>query len=919
MISRRFVAILLVVALALVPLLPAQVIGSTQYSEKLTVYVSGSDALWSLRLGGINASNQYITRLESVPGLNWYNVTAIKTTNWVSDFQAFGPSGYNLLPVPFVVPQGLFLKVGASSYPVAASAAQALDPYFLTTFSSLLNESGVYSFFAPVSFSSVMPATLMRLIPVSAGGFASAIGYQSPSLEGNFTALQSPMITLGGVSSTSGFSHYLILSSITSSALTAFGAPSLLTYFGSAPSFLQASNKSSASSIELHVLDGIITPANLTGVTNDRIHFASTYILDVQPGSKVRSLNVTVVEQPPQLLVTRTIDAGVLAQGRNVDVTLTFRNLSNASTITNATLVDNWWQSYGFFKLVSGTSSMVEPKLLKGAAINPTYVLQYTGNSTQQVTIPPATASYSYVVTNSVNGKSVNSSVSLFSSVNGASLLLGQGVREPVLFAYLATSSGIGGAVGSAQTIKVVVKNVGNRTASNVVVNGQNTGALLAGQTLSVPIPVTTPSLVETNLTESYTVQYTTPENQVVTLGTNQLSLLFARSSIKVGLGTLGVNSTTAPLSGGRTNLTLSFTTSNQGSANLSTFSTTGRLPQGLACGKTVGKNITCSNGSFTLNYSSVKAGVPRTAFIDFIVAQPKNYIFGPFSFAFNSSGYALTGSSNGVPVPTGIVLSKSFNPSLLFGGMPSRVTLSATDSGPYPIYNVTVATAQDLFDSLPQGSPPLQTTNTTVSTAKPLSFSYNVTMSSVTGNQTGQPVGASFYFGGSKFSTSSPSEHAVIYPPLSASIASSPATPVEGKPFSILIKITNPSPLTVSGLQFSLPLPTEVQVVSETNASVSDGQITINANQLAKNGVYSANVTATSSSGVSIPFSGSKLSFKYAGVSINGKLPGQGIVINEDVLTRYLLPIGLAAVVLLAVAVFVRRMASPNVPVSQK
>jgi hypothetical protein len=910
---------MLVIALALVPLLPAQVTGSSQYSEKLTVYISGSDALWSLKLGGVNASSPYLTRLESIPGLNWYNVTGIKTTSWVSDFQAFGPQGYNLLPVPFVVPQGLFLKVGASSFSDAASAAQALDPYFVTSFSSLLNGSGVYSFFAPASFSQVIPATLMRLIPVSDGGFAAAIGYQSPSVAGNFTSLQSPMITLGGDRTSSGFSHYLVLADIKSSALSSSGSPSILNYFGLARSFLQASNKSTASSIELHVLDGIMTPASLAGVSNDRSRFASTYVLNVQPGSKVRALNLTIVQQLPQLLVTRTIDAGVLAPGKNVDVTLTFRNLSNASTISNATLADNWWQSYGFFKLVSGTSNIDLPKLSKGAALNPTYELQYTGNSSHQVTIPPATVSYSYAVSSPVNGKQVNSTITLYSDVNGASLLLGSGVLEPVVFTYLATSSGVGGSVGSAQNIKVVVKNVGNRTANDVVVNGQSVGALLAGATLSVPFPVTAPSLARTNLTESYTVQYTTPENQLVTLGTNQLRLLFTHTSMKMGLGELRINSTTSLLSGGRTNLTLSFATSNQGAANLTVFSATGQLPQGLECGKTAGKNITCTNGSFTLNYSSVKAGVPRLGYISFIVTQPRNYMFGPFSFVFNSSGYKMTGSSNGVPVPTGLVLSKSFSPSLLFGGMSSRVSLIATDAGPYPFYNVTVITSQDLFDSLPAGTPLLQTVNESVSPVKPLTFSYNVTVASDYGNQTGQPVGASFFFGGIRFSTSSQSGHAVIYQPLSASISSSPATPMEGKRFSIIVTITNPSPLTVSDVRFSLPLPAEINVISATNASVSNGQIAINANQLAKNGVYSANVTATSSSGISIPFSGSKLTFSYAGLSIKGHLPGQGIVINEDVLTRYVLPIGLALVVLLAVAVVVRRMARPSAPVSLK
>jgi hypothetical protein len=158
-----------------------------------------------------------------------------------------------------------------------------------------------------------------------------------------------------------------------------------------------------------------------------------------------------------------------------------------------------------------------------------------------------------------------------------------------------------------------------------------------------------------------------------------------------------------------------------------------------------------------------------------------------------------------------------------------------------------------------------------------------------------------------------------VIYAPLEASITTTPASPVEGKSFSIQIKITNPSPISVSNVQFSLPIPSELRVLSASNATFASGKIVIDTSSLGMNAVYSANLTVSSSSGVSVPFSGEKLTFTYAGQSVSSPALTAGIAINENVLTRYLLPIGLALVVLLAVAVLVRRMAKPSVPASQK
>ena len=136
-----------VVALMLTVAIPAQVASAqTAYTEKLTVYTAGSMFLWEMTFTGINGSS-HLSAFESTPGLSWYNISAISTTSWVSDMQIFGPSGYNLLPVPFVPSQGLFLSVGSDSYADALSAANALDSYLVTSFTSLSNGTGTYSFY----------------------------------------------------------------------------------------------------------------------------------------------------------------------------------------------------------------------------------------------------------------------------------------------------------------------------------------------------------------------------------------------------------------------------------------------------------------------------------------------------------------------------------------------------------------------------------------------------------------------------------------------------------------------------------------------------------------------------------------------------------------------------------------------------
>jgi len=320
-------------ALSAIPVQVASAKGA--YSERLTVFTSGSIALWEMTFTGINGSS-HLSALESAPGLSWYNISAISTANWVSDMQIFGPSGYNLLPVPFVPSQGLFLTVGSDSFSDASAAANGLDSYLLTSFKSFSNGTGTYTFYSPISFSNLIPATLFKFLPSSNGGFANVVTSTF------FMGTDSPFIVLEGQKGSSGFAHELILGSISTSALTTQDQPSLSGYFSSTITSLTASNRSSSSVIQLRFLDGTVQSDDKGAiVTSDTSPFSGSYTLTLGAGKKVSTFNATVVEQPVELLAYRTVDVGVLRTDDNLTVTLNLRNLSPSGTISSVTFSDN--------------------------------------------------------------------------------------------------------------------------------------------------------------------------------------------------------------------------------------------------------------------------------------------------------------------------------------------------------------------------------------------------------------------------------------------------------------------------------------------------------------------------------------------------------------------------------------------------
>ncbi len=878
-----------------------QVHAQTAYKEEFTSYLAGSSALWWMSFSGINGSTK-LSAVEAIPGVTSYNVTAIKTSNWVSDFQVFGPNGYDLIPVPFIPNEGLFLTVGADTFGDAAAAAGAFDSYLLSSFVSISNGSGSYQFYSPLSFTAVMPKTLMRLVPTAAGGFASAFTSSS------FLTLQSQILIVSGEKTPSGFDRAIALGSTTNKALDNLNSPNLLNFFASSNTTIGASRLSTSSVIHFKFLDGVVSSRDNATIVNHMSPFSGDYTLNLAPGQRVLKLNATVLQQPAELLATRVIDTGVLNPGQNVSVSITLRNLSNTTALENITLVDDWWVGLGF-TLVSGNSTIHHLELTAGSSNTPTYILQYNGNSTQLVTIPRGVVRYSY----SAGGF----------SHDGAAVLnpirLSLGISYPIIFATVAPTGSYGFPVGGEYTLRIALRNVGTQTASSVTVGGQSISGIIPGGSASVPVTQASAGLVMANLSRSFAVTYKNPQGASLNASTNVMPMVFSHASMKVGFPLLAVGVAVSSMPNGTDkNLTLTFTTSNSGTGNVTSFSARGMMPTGLGCGVVSGTGASCSGGVFSLSYQTLVRQATQKAYMKFNLTSPSNLIIPPVVFNATNAASEFSGGSNAAAVPAGFIITKVFSPDQLFPGMSSTVTVNAMNSGPFRIFNATASTGADIFDKV-TGAATTTGSKSVMSPGQGINFSYGVKTTPSSGDLIASSVTASLFFGGRQFSVTEKGPMISVYEPVGVTITTSPSSPSEGRSFTMVFTLKNPSKVNVSNVLFTLPLPSGLSVSQSLNSTISNEMIMIAVPSLPQGGSYVASADAVASSGIAVPFAKGNLTFTFAGVGVQGKVRPQGFVVGENVTLRYLIPTGVAFVFLLATAYYLRRLAAPTLPTSQK
>lgn len=862
------------------------------YSERVDIYTAGSNGYWLVTLNPVNATKPAIVAAESVAGVSAYEVTAVQASTASASSQLFWSDGYGIVNLPFMPYAGIFLNVTASSQSEAASAASDFDSLFGASFSQISSGGGNYTFYSPGDFG-IAGAAIFATAPTAYGGLASI------TTESSLASDPTPTAILTGVRNGSSFDHALRFGSTEPSAVGSNNSLLLENAMNLPNASYSSSPDATSSRFVVHSLDGLIRSSDNATVNDYVANFSSTYSASISPGTRFRP-NMTITQNPPVLTATRSVDTGALASGGVVSVTLSFKNTASNGTIQNVSVNDSWWRSYpSLFSLSVGNASFTIPSLAPQQNVSRAYVLKLNSADSHNLFVPPVVASYQF------NAGSVL--VNATTSTN--ELEIRTNTPGPALEISAGSDIFSGSSLGKAGNYVVTVTNTGNQPALNLNVLNYSDPTLVAGDSWTIKVPLPFSSISDRNLTQSFTVGWTAPDGSTGTIVSNPATVILSHSSIQLPI--LQFKLTTAVtydvLESGTINA--SYSLMNRGTAPADNVSVTQPFPPGMTCTAVLTGNGSCDASGFTLNLSSVAAFVNNSGILQLSFSK-ENYLTPAASVVSTRGGLTLRTSGSVIAVAAGLSVSKTFSPGVAFVGQESNATMSVSNGGSLPVYNLTLSTTADSFDTAVSGV--LNREYTSLAPSASDSLSYTVKMAAP-GNHTSASTSLSYIFGGQSVQYPVKSGAIMVYGPIKAT-TSTGSTPREGSNFPLSLSVQNQSPEDVSNVSFSFSVPPGLTVVSySSDFTVSGRTVTLLVPSLAAGATSNNTVTLRATFDGDFTLASGNLTFDYQGATIPGLVSSPPISVGVDALLRYEVPIGVAVLLALVVAVYMHR--KPLVP----
>ena len=913
--SQSFLVIILVLSLAVVPGLQLALAASSSssttttttsttstssapkspYSERLDIYTAGSSGYSLVSLSPVNASKPSIVAAESVAGVSAYQLTAIKTASATPGSELFWVDGYNVLKLPFVPTNGVFLNVTASSKEAAQSAATSFDSFLGTNLVQISSSGNNYTFFGPADFT-VAGETIFTSVPG-----ALEKGLASTTSGSTLATTPTPTAILTGVRSGSAFTHTVTFGSTQSSVVSANGSISLAKALNQANATFTSSARATSTQVVIHALDGLISSGDGAKVTNSQASFSGTYTATVPPNTKFKP-NVTILADPPVLTATRILDRGSAASGDLVSVTVQMRNTAQAGTIQNIAMNDSWWNSYpGIFSKTAGNSSFTIASLSAGQNVSRTYVLKVNSAASQDLTIPSAKVSYSY----SVGGVTVSTST----TTNQVELRTNS--VGPALMILAGADIASGSPIGRQGHYVVTVTNLGNGPALNLQVAGFNNPTLSqGGQAWKVNTTIPLTSIVGRNQSQAFTLGWTAPDGSRGTLVSNPATVVLSHTGILAPLMQFSISASLTPalLKLGAVNA--SYTLSNVGNAASGNVTVSQTFATGMVCKEVLNGTATCTSNSFSLNAGPVATGSNVQGRLSMSFAND-NYLSQPGQVATTYFGLALHTAGSAFLVPAGVVVTRTDSPNPVFAGQNEMVTVTIVNHGSLPVYNASVKTNPDVFDKALSGS--LHQAYATLGPSSMQAFNYSV-QAVTPGNHTTAAISVAFAFGGFAAAYTVFPNNVLVYKDVQATTSTKPSTPVEGVDFTLSVNVQNPSSANVTNVSVSIQIPQGLTIVNASSGlDVKGRTISFSLASLAAGATSSRSVTLRAGSDGTINLRNGSLTFQYLGTTIKGIVSAPPMAVGVDLLLRYELPIGLAVLLTIAVAFYVHR--KPTVP----
>lgn len=847
------------------------------YSEHLSVYETSNEAYWSANLVGGNIS---LGSSFSLPaGVTSFSMVLTQYDTWNPTFETFTTYGLGLLGPNEPMPNATLLTVDTTSSSAASSLATTLSQMFALAFSPYTSNSTSFTFLSPMDFVTEMHVYFWKLIPSSAGGFASIMSessYESLDLE-SYTLTDSSgsfSITYGGltpVTSTS-FDLYTLL------GVTA----------------LNYSSASSSSSVEVHVLGGASTGVNST-FTNTYSNFSSSASATYTGGTNnvVPDLNASLDFSFPVIVAYRQMTTLTPSPNSSVSVSIAVKDVSpTGAPNATVTLNDDWIKTlYSTdFNVSAGNTSGTFVNMTSGQTNSVNYGFTVDNSTAGSFAIPATNVTYSFVIANQTLTEST--------LLNSETLSVGV-TNQPELEAI--EDVGVIQAT-QALSLNVTAVNKGNGPAFSLSSSsGQTLPSLSVGASWTYNITQSSPSLTSLNASVMPVVSWLNVNSVSFNASTNGIIAIYGFANPGSPGTSLSKSISLAP-DNSYVNVTLSL--QNTGSNPVSNITIADSIPADMTFSKSLGNTTVFNSGSLIYsNVTSLAAGAIDNFTYSLNFSSPgQNYIFMPANVSAPWNNVTVVHFSQGAGLPLGVVATKLISPSYGFVGSNVTEQLSILNKGSLPIYVVSLSNSSDPFISTVSSSgsttPVLNTGQVSNSTVKGF-------FTGSPGNYTTSPAAASFIFAGSNQTASTNTTSVVIFQTVSSSMVASGPKIEENHAIQIIIEISNPSNVTVTNIKYALTLPPYLHLNS--------GSLTGTISSLGPNQNASESFYVETSLPNQYTISGGNLTFQYGTQTLVGATNSLSLNIVDDLTIRYAIPVVIGLVLVAATLIYVRRLSKPK------
>ena len=360
---------------------------SDNYSENLSVTVSGDLTYWSISLSDVNATSVVSSSVSS-SGIDSFEVFHYSHQgSFEQSFDIFTTNGYGL--IDSTLPRkGALLTIHANSQSSADRFAHALSDELhlgFITYDSTSSQNNVYSYYSYAE-SNIVVDVFWDAFSNNDPGFNQLVDKQF------FNSNRDRVIVFSGEKQQNDLVYSIEFAGISNSAVVDdtpgdFSIQGtqieLLSLFN--VKFINASSLSTESIINVQSYGSMINSQkvnslNISGIsstlTHDIDNLHSELIFDLSRGS---SFNATIPLDyyPPVLSVVRVIDKTSGSDGDTIESRITFSNLSpflGGHKIDEVTFTDDWWTE-DFSLLESGQNNTIL-NLMPGESVTLSKLLQ---------------------------------------------------------------------------------------------------------------------------------------------------------------------------------------------------------------------------------------------------------------------------------------------------------------------------------------------------------------------------------------------------------------------------------------------------------------------------------------------------------------------------------------------------------------